>query len=422
MPDKRYRAIRKRDRKGEDVWGVASFEKEHGKPWRQTQWKTVGRGTAAKEDAELLAAEMEHQDGQLGDRFLSWHRAGDTLPLDRTVRDYVHHHSKVIGSSTARRYGQFGERLIERLGSRDLRDLREEDIAEFVTAEFHDGRAKDPTINACVLLRSVMRAALAARSPLRKPHLAVDPLPTIAKIARRTARKLWQPSLDDTSRSDAWTPKEVTTVLSAAKKRARAVYGVCLFQYSTGCRIGEALAMRWSAVDLRKRQVTIRLRIHSGEVGPVKTSNSLRTIPIPDQLVAYLKELKARKRESEWVFPSTTNSERPWRDEDYQGTWRTFRRSLKVRQLGTHAWRHTFVSMALADGWTPSAISEHVGCSVEMILRRYAHALKTPGAQRFGFLDGGTPREEPGPGASSPGRRPVRARRRPRSRAAARGR
>jgi hypothetical protein len=32
-----------------------------------------------------------------------------------------------------------------------------------VTAECEDGRAKDPTINACVLLRSVMRAALAAR-------------------------------------------------------------------------------------------------------------------------------------------------------------------------------------------------------------------------------------------------------------------
>jgi hypothetical protein len=60
------------------------------------------------------------------------------------VRDYVHHHSKAIGGSTARRYDQFGEQLIARLGSIDLRDLREEDVAEFVTAESRDGRAKDP--------------------------------------------------------------------------------------------------------------------------------------------------------------------------------------------------------------------------------------------------------------------------------------
>jgi integrase len=223
MAGKRYRAVRKRDRKGADV---------------------------------------------CGERFLSWHMAGERLPLDRTVLDYVYHHSNSIGGSTARRYGQFGERMIARLVRLDLRDLREEDIAAFVTAEFKDGRTKDPTINACVLLRSVMRAALAARDVYRRAHLAEDPLPRIAKIARRTVRKLWV----------------------AAKSTARDVYGVCLFQYSTGCRIGEALAMRWSAVDLERARGTIRLRIHAGEVGPVKTANSLRTIPIPQQLADYLRE------------------------------------------------------------------------------------------------------------------------------------
>jgi len=144
--------------------------------------------------------------------------------------------------STARRYGQFGERLIARLGSPDLRDLPEEDVAEFVTAEFRDRRAKDPTINATVLLRSVMRAALAARDVYPRAHLADDPLPRIATIARRTARKLWAPALDDEARAAAWTPEEVATVFGAARSDAPAVYGVCLFQYSTGCRIGEVLA------------------------------------------------------------------------------------------------------------------------------------------------------------------------------------
>ena len=75
--------------------------------------------------------------------------------------------SKAIGGSTARRYARFGERLIARLGSLDLRDL--EDVAELVTAWFRDGRARDPTIDATVLLRSVMRAAPVARD-VRRPH------------------------------------------------------------------------------------------------------------------------------------------------------------------------------------------------------------------------------------------------------------
>jgi integrase len=371
---------------------VAAFEPRPGKPWRQVAWKTVGRGDDAEIEARALAVEMERQEAEHGERFLSWHIAGERLPLDRTVRDYVHHHSKAIGGSTARRYAQFGERLIARLGRLDFRDLREEDVAAFVTSEFQDGRAKDPTINACVLLRSVMRAALAARDPHRRAHLAEDPLPRIAKIARRTVRKLWAPALDDEARAAAWTPQEVATILAAARSTAPDVYGVCLFQHSTGCRIGEALAMRWSAVDLERGCVSIRLRIHAGELGPVKTANSLRTIAIPQQLIDYLRE---RPQRGEWVFGSPSNRKRHWRDEDYQEAWRRLRKSLDVRQLGTHAWRHTFVSMALASGWTPGSIAEHVGCSVEMILRRYAHALKRADAQNFSFLAPEAPPEMP---------------------------
>jgi hypothetical protein len=63
---------------------------------------------------------------------------------DRKGLDCVHHHASSIGGSTARRYAQFGERLIARLGSLDLRDLREEDVAHFVTAEFEDRRVRGP--------------------------------------------------------------------------------------------------------------------------------------------------------------------------------------------------------------------------------------------------------------------------------------
>jgi integrase len=255
-----------------------------------------------------------------------------------------------------------------------------------------------------------MRAALATRDPYRRAHLAEDPLPRIAKIARRTARKLWAPALDDEGRGLAWTSEEVAILLAVAERTARDVYGVCLFQYSTGCRIGEALGMRWSAVDLERGRVNIRLRIHAGEVGPVKTTNSLRTIPIPQPLRDYL---RARPQRSEWVFGSPTNRKRHWRDEDYQEAWRKLRRSLESRQLGTHAWRHTFVSMALANGWTPGSIAEHVGCSVEMILRRYAHALKRTDAQNFEFLARAAPPATLALVSATRGRRrAVRARRR----------
>ncbi len=63
MLGQRYRAVRKRDRKGADVWGVAAFEPRPGKPWRQAAWKTVGRGEKAEIEARVLAAEMERAGG-----------------------------------------------------------------------------------------------------------------------------------------------------------------------------------------------------------------------------------------------------------------------------------------------------------------------------------------------------------------------
>lgn len=61
MPVKRYRAIRKRDRRGADVWGVAAFEAHPGAPWRQIAWKTVGRDEQGELEARALAAEMERR-------------------------------------------------------------------------------------------------------------------------------------------------------------------------------------------------------------------------------------------------------------------------------------------------------------------------------------------------------------------------
>jgi hypothetical protein len=79
--------------------GAAAFEPRPGKPWLQVAWKTVGRGGKAELDARALALEMERQEAEHGERFLFWHMAGERPP--RAAR---------------------------------LWDLREEDIAAFVTA------------------------------------------------------------------------------------------------------------------------------------------------------------------------------------------------------------------------------------------------------------------------------------------------
>ncbi len=132
MSEIRYRAYRKKQPGGRHVWGVLRRE------GRKQQFRTVGEGEGARRKAEKLAKrlsriEASSLDGT--DRFLSWHRSGEPLPLDRTVRDYAGTAKDTVAASTAARYRQFAERLAGRLGAVDLRLLQKEAVGRFVRAE-----------------------------------------------------------------------------------------------------------------------------------------------------------------------------------------------------------------------------------------------------------------------------------------------
>lgn len=123
MAGRRYRAIRKRDRKGTDVWGVAAFEPQAGKPWRQVAWKTVGRDAKGEIEARALAMEMERQEAEHGERFPSWHIAGER----RTRNGFAS--TRGAGFASMRRAGarsnRWGSRRMPRCESVDPRGLPE---------------------------------------------------------------------------------------------------------------------------------------------------------------------------------------------------------------------------------------------------------------------------------------------------------
>jgi hypothetical protein len=231
MSNIRYTEYKKKQR-GRYVWGVLQME------GRKQQFRTVGEGEGARRKAKKLAqhlSEMEKVAASPEDRFLSWHRSDEPLPLDRAIRDHARAAKHTVAASTAERYGQFAERVVARLGDIDLRHLQKEDIGKLVRAECAHGRAKDPTINACVLLRGTVLAALRTKGEDGRPHMLDDPLPTMTKIARQTANDAWRPSLDDDPSVDAWTPDEARTLLELGASDFRHVYGVCLFQARTRC-------------------------------------------------------------------------------------------------------------------------------------------------------------------------------------------
>ena len=73
-----------------------------------------------------------------------------------------------------------------------------------------------------------------------------------------------------------------------------------LFLSVTGCRISEALGLRWDRVDFDRAQIVKRETFRRGRWGTLKSDASRRNIPVPDELLAELARLKSRTR---WKAP-----------------------------------------------------------------------------------------------------------------------
>ena len=134
-------------------------------------------------------------------------------------------------------------------------------------------------------------------------------------LRENPAAKLRRPTVKSRE-SRALRPSEIASLLAAAEGSSDEPLLRVLV--ATGLRRGEALALRWSDVDLDNGVVTIRgtlTRTADGlHIVPPKTERSRRTIPISHATVATLRAIlvaqnDARRRVA--AHGSTTTSSSP---------------------------------------------------------------------------------------------------------------
>ena len=66
-----------------------------------------------------------------------------------------------------------------------------------------------------------------------------------------------------------------------------------LLAITTGMRLGEVLGLRWQDIDFEKHTVTINQTSgHDNKIKNCKTNSSKRTIPVPNETIAALKNIK----------------------------------------------------------------------------------------------------------------------------------
>lgn len=166
-------------------------------------------------------------------------------------------------------------------------------------------------------------------------------------------------------------------VLDGKNKRP---FGIVLCLY-TGLRLGEILSLQWSDIDLKKGTLTVNHSCHygkneSGVYGIIldtpKTPNSRRVIPVPKQLLPYLRDMKKNSK-SEYVI---NNRGKPINPRAYQYDFTVLLKRLNIPHRCFHSLRHTFATRAIECGMDIKTLSELLGHKNPTVtLNRYAHSL-----------------------------------------------
>ncbi len=129
------------------------------------------------------------------------------------------------------------------------------------------------------------------------------------------------------------------------------------FLLFSGMRVGEAIALRWSAIDYKNKIIKIRYTDYRGTEQDTKTVNSCRDIPLTADLYNILQD--NFKIGSVYCFTNTMGNKINYRS--LLDSWHRFILNIGVTPCGLHALRHTYATNALKAGVNIKVLSEILG-------------------------------------------------------------
>lgn len=152
---------------------------------------------------------------------------------------------------------------------------------------------------------------------------------------------------------------------------------------STGLRIGEICALKWSDINVTDGILTVnrtieRIYIIEGEkkhtelvINTPKTKNSCREIPMNKELLGMLRPLKKVVDDDYYIL---TNDERPIEPRTYRNYYKRLMEKLDIPKLKYHGLRHSFATRCIEVGCDYKTVSVLLGHSnISTTLNLYVH-------------------------------------------------
>lgn len=176
-----------------------------------------------------------------------------------------------------------------------------------------------------------------------------------------------------------------------------------IFLLCTGARLGEALGLQWSKVDLFKKEIridqqvqavpntdkTIKRKYKLEIIKSTKTRHSNRTLPILTELSALLYTIKQKQYENKAIYKEKYRHDLDLvfaKDDGYFICDTVFRKHLNSRlkefdieHFRIHDLRHSYATRLFESGqYEPKTVSQLLGhSSIGITLDTYTHVMPT---------------------------------------------
>jgi integrase len=176
-------------------------------------------------------------------------------------------------------------------------------------------------------------------------------------------------------------PSEAVVLIEAVQPRDQAVLGLAVY---AGLRLGEILALQWSAVDLDL--LTLRVErswdASARQFVKPKSKAGFRNVPIVDRLALLLADHRVllNHPSSGLLFGSDRVPGQPTHPTPFRRRLYAAWEDAGLEPLGLHEARHTFASMMIAAGVNAKALSSYLGhANIGITFDRYGHLM--PGSE-----------------------------------------
>lgn len=188
-----------------------------------------------------------------------------------------------------------------------------------------------------------------------------------------------------TKAPDPFSQTEVQMILAELRaKFEEPIVNFVQFQFYSGLRTSEAIALDWSRVDLHRKEIMVdSVNVYGEEQDSTKTM-SARKVRLNSEASAAIERQKPYTFESASKVFNDPHYNAPWRYQRITDStfWTVTLKRLGLRHRRPYNMRHTYATLALMAGVNPAYMARQMGHSLEVFFKVYADWIDGEGDDR----------------------------------------